>query len=187
MFIGDEASPLKDNLLRSYPGRNLDEKLRIFNYRLSRARRVVENAFGILSSRREVSTITNAGQPKNILGSVALHNWLKKHEDRPNVYGHLYCPVGYVDYEDSHGILQRGTWRNEVSTEAGDLQDIGKMGANNYTKTAEYYRSLMANFFISPHGKLPWQRDYVRRTSFDPISLHKIIFSYNGLLLKWVH
>ena len=34
-FIGDEAFPFKDNLLHPYPGRNLEEKLHIFNYRLS--------------------------------------------------------------------------------------------------------------------------------------------------------
>ena len=34
-FIGDEAFPLKDNLQRLYPGKNLPEKLQIYNYRLS--------------------------------------------------------------------------------------------------------------------------------------------------------
>ena len=36
-FIGDEAFPLKGTLQRPYPGKNLPEKLRIYNYRLSRA------------------------------------------------------------------------------------------------------------------------------------------------------
>eukprot|EP00795_Rhopilema_esculentum_P005638 gene5638-10859_t len=104
---------------------------------------------------------------KNVLASVALHNWLKKHEDTQQVYGRFYCPVGYTDYEDSHGILHKGTWRNEVS-ESGALQNIGKMGTNNYSKAAEYYRSLLADYFLSPQGELPWQYDYICRTSYDP-------------------
>lgn len=49
-IVGDEAFPLKTYLLRPYPGKQLDciEK-RVYNYRLCRARRVVENAFGLLS------------------------------------------------------------------------------------------------------------------------------------------
>ncbi|XP_048038437.1 protein ALP1-like [Megalobrama amblycephala] len=41
VFVGDEAFPLKRHLLRPYPGKHLDREKRIFNYRLSRARRMV--------------------------------------------------------------------------------------------------------------------------------------------------
>jgi hypothetical protein len=56
--VGDEAFPLKTYLLRPYSKHHhgVDESKKIYNYRLSRARRVVENAFGILASRWRVTT-----------------------------------------------------------------------------------------------------------------------------------
>jgi hypothetical protein len=51
--MGDEAFPLKTYLLNPYPRSQSkwDNEKSIFNYMLSRSRRVVENAFGILSQK----------------------------------------------------------------------------------------------------------------------------------------
>jgi hypothetical protein len=47
VFVGDEAYPLTTCLMKPYSRRTLDESKSVFNYQLSRARRVVECAFGI--------------------------------------------------------------------------------------------------------------------------------------------
>ena len=52
VMVADEAFPLQRNLLRPFPGRDLDTMVKKrYNYRLSRARRVVENAFGTCTQR----------------------------------------------------------------------------------------------------------------------------------------
>lgn len=55
-MIRDEAFPLKSYILRPYPGIQIhrDETKKIFNERLSRARKVVEDAFVQLSQKFRV-------------------------------------------------------------------------------------------------------------------------------------
>ena len=49
-LLRDEAFPLRPYLMRPYPGRAMhEESHKVFNFRLSHARRVVENCFGELT------------------------------------------------------------------------------------------------------------------------------------------
>jgi hypothetical protein len=110
VIIGDHALPLKTYLMKPYPGRNLAYDEKIYNYRLSRARRISENGFGILISRFQVfekpiaCNVTTVD--KIVCTACALHNWLTN-----NAMG-TYLPRGSVDTEDidSGEIIPR-SWR----------------------------------------------------------------------------
>ena len=51
VMVGDEAFALSGNVLRPYRHRNLSIAKRIFKYILTRARRMVECAFGLLCNK----------------------------------------------------------------------------------------------------------------------------------------
>lgn len=83
VFIGDEAFQLRRDFMRPFPARQLDDSRRIFNYRLSRARRCVENAFGITAARWRILLRTINLLPENvdyvIKAACVLHNFLTVH------------------------------------------------------------------------------------------------------------
>ena len=57
VIVVDNAFPLKDYIMKPYSQQGLTPEKRIFNYHLSHAHRVVENAFGVLANRfREFMT-----------------------------------------------------------------------------------------------------------------------------------
>ena len=82
VIIGDEAFPLKTYLMRLYPKPQLQvERKQIFNDRLSRARKVVENIFGILAQKFSLYNRRIQLSPENadkvILTTCILQNFIK--------------------------------------------------------------------------------------------------------------
>ena len=158
VFVADDAFPLKVNIMKPYSRETMQQKERIFNYRLSRARRVIENVFGIAASRfrvlrrpiiAKVETTTRATK-----AIVALHNYLMKNR-RFESASHSYCPAGHVDIETANG-LRMGNWRQEVAGDQG-LQPINQVGSHNYSRDAKETRNAFRDFFNSHSGAVPWQ------------------------------
>lgn len=97
--------------MRPYPRRNLvDNAQRIFNYRLSRARRVVENAFGILVARWRILHKPIGMKVENVEAIIqavtCLHNFIITTTLDDNQ--HRYENV--ADRELSSGEVIEGSW-----------------------------------------------------------------------------
>ena len=81
-LVGDEIFALKPWLLQPYPGKNIKEEESIFNYRLSRARRVIENCFGILVARWRIFCRAIQAKVETVQAivqaAICLHNYLRQ-------------------------------------------------------------------------------------------------------------
>ena len=161
VIVGDEAFPLKPNMMRPYPGRGLSEAQRVYNYRLSRARRVIENAFGILAARWRIFRRPIIAHPDNVVSytkaAIVLHNYLRSTESQ------LYCPPRYIDGEDGGGNFIGGAWREEPSPSG--LKPLQSVGSNNYAMSASSIRDTFKDYFSSAAEEVSWQHQHVHHTS----------------------
>ena len=137
VLVGDEAFPLRTHLMKPYPRDVLDIKERIFNYRLSRARRIIENTFGILAARCRIFRKPIIAREEVVINitkaATALHNYLMcGRQFEPENH---YCPPNFVDYESPSG-LRRGKWRYEVQEYKGLAPLNRRLGSNNYSSNA---------------------------------------------------
>lgn len=141
VIVGDEAFPAKTYLLRPYSGRGLSADKKIFNYRLSRARRVSENAFGILCQKFRVFLNKLQVHPKNadkiVLCSLCLHNFLRN----DNIF--LNTLEDEKTENDSYIFTNFPRLGGKPSTAAMDIRESYK------------------NYFNSAIGAVPWQLDEV--------------------------
>ncbi|RXN39390.1 nuclease HARBI1 [Labeo rohita] len=137
VFVADEAFPLRRDLMRPFPGQKLSSRQRIFNYRLSRARLIVENAFGILTAQwrmyRGVIEISPANVDACVKATCVLHNFLRRSTNSTRT------PI------PSAG-----------DGEAAGLQEVTRVGSNNATREAIRVRENFMTYF-STEGAVPWQ------------------------------
>lgn len=153
VMVGDDAFPLKLNLMKPYPGvQPPNTPKRIYNYRLSRARRCIENAFGILCARWRVLRNRMSLLPENAVAVSAacccLHNYLMQEGKLPGGY----CPPQFGDTTNSAGVVIPGEWRSNTQP----LQQINRQGSNTYSKRASEVRDCFAAYFYGS-GSVSWQ------------------------------
>lgn len=154
MFVADETFPLQENLMKPYHSHHLDHDQRIFNCRLSKARCVAENAFGILSSRWQILLSTVALDPDLVsqitLATLSLHNFLCEHAKDG------YATLSIVDSKDeAHGFIPES---------CGNSQHLKSLSAGsniNATLTAKQQRGALKSYFVSPAGSVTWQEDMI--------------------------
>lgn len=156
VFVADDAFPLQENIMKPYPGlHSKGSRQRSFNYRLSRARRIVENAFGILSAVFRVLRKPMLLQPEKaeliVLACIYLHNFLRRSKSSKT----FYTPVGALDREEEGQILE-GEWRRD-SQDLTSLLPLQKIGRKS-TQRAQDVRQTFAQYFSDQ--RLPWQDEY---------------------------
>lgn len=94
VFLKDEVFALRENFLKPFRQGELNIERKIYNYRVSRARRVIENVFGILANRFHIfhtsMNISLEQIDRVVIACCFLHNFLCKRQ-------HQYISSGSVD------------------------------------------------------------------------------------------
>lgn len=164
-LVGDEGFPLKKYLMRPYARRNLvDNQQRVFNYRLCRARRIIENAFGILVARWQIFQgpicLKLETAEAIVQTTCCLHNFIISTNNSNN----RYIQEDFIDREGPNGELIEGDWRNliqHLTIQHPTINRIGRVGANIGSIAAMRQRDTLAQYFVSNEGSIPWQWEMI--------------------------
>ena len=153
-FIGDDAFALRETTMKPYSLRGLDNEERIFNYRISRDRRVVENAFGILANRFQVLLTTMQYHHSTVKvivkACIVLHNLMR-----------IRYPVLQNQQLDRAENMNcdfiPAAWRQDRN-----LQDTHTVGGHSTsTKKGKKQRNLLKHWVNSRAGAVPWQDNMI--------------------------
>ena len=149
-IIGDEAFALNTWMMKPYPSRGITRANRIFNYRLSRARRIVENAFGILVQRWRclLSTLQLCPEHAELVAMACcvMHNLILTRYPRADRDADREDP-------DNHQVVM-GAWRREI----GNQWLLGLEGGmdNRPSRDAQNMRTLLRAYYNTV-GAVHWQ------------------------------
>lgn len=113
VFLADSAFALSTCIMKPFPGHHaVGTPERIFNQELSRSRVVVENAFGILSSKFRIFKtsipLDEVKAAKITMTCILLHNFLR----RSNTSRNLYTPTSTTDSYVNGELVRGGSWRS---------------------------------------------------------------------------
>ncbi|XP_018361253.1 PREDICTED: uncharacterized protein LOC108759992 [Trachymyrmex cornetzi] len=149
VFVADEAFPLRNYLMRPFPKKNerMSDEERIFNYRLSRARRTIENAFAILTIKWEILLSCLSCSPEHaeqiVKAIICLHNFLITCSRSE------YCPQ-----------FRNTEHNDEIETRISQslFYNLGRVGANRSSRVANGMRNYLKQYFVSEIGQeqAPW-------------------------------
>lgn len=163
VIVADDAFPLRPDILKPFRQAQLDSPDKeIFNYRLSRARHVVENGFGILASRFRIYHTPINLEPQNIvkvvMATCVLHNFLMEHESTN------YAPPSnsYQESTENGTIVCTG-----YDTSRSNMIALNRQNQGNITYSAKNVRENFMYYFMN-EGKVPWQDKHIlknRRSS----------------------
>ncbi len=123
--------------------------------RFSRARRVVENAFGILASRfrilRNPILQNYVNSTKTVKACIVLHNYIMQNFNDNG----SYLNSGNLRREGANGEVTPGSWEQDGCVNS--LYSVGQLAGNRSgTKAAKDQRDLMARIMLTD-GLAPWQ------------------------------
>ncbi|GFR67801.1 hypothetical protein ElyMa_005592400 [Elysia marginata] len=126
----------------------LDDRRRIFNYRLARARRIIENRFGVLKAKINL-------KPDRIEDVVfaccVLHNNYFLRRNSPD----KYTPQGSLDVEDEDHDVQEGLRAGDTNIAA-----MRPCATKNATDQAKETRDAFTEYFNTT-GAVSWQNKFV--------------------------
>ena len=153
---GDDAFPLSLYMMKPFPQINLTKEKCIFNYRLSRMRRISEKGFDILANKWRVFRRPFSLEPEKvkivILAAITIHNWLRSESK----IGKIDIPVGLTDRENIEtGEFFEGTWRSDKYQ--GTWYPIqNSLHGNRSSNLAREVRDEFTEYFMN-EGCVPWQ------------------------------
>lgn len=134
VIVGDEAFGLSGHVMRPYARTiSLSYEKKVFNYRLTRARRYIESTFGIMANKFRILHRPLNVSKEHGVGIVKaiciLHNFLRSRDGRKNINDAVILPRHVLNINNGFGEAQGQSF---------------------------IIRDQFANYFVT-NGKVSWQ------------------------------